>query len=250
MQENEITICGHGSGFPTTKNMQQYLTNRYNLIASNGVRKGLVAVRRRKGLDAGRQKAFREAFDKCLGRNIYSQAKREYALQPYADGRYYSDCSSIGDACLSAAGCETPWLNTAGIYTSSLFETVPVDIVRGHVQNPDVLHVGDALLFAGNDPDRPRQIGHVEYIYELPWQDYPFWIHEAGVWYYRIGPGQNAHGWRVINGHWYYFDDKGRMLTGLQVIDGERYYLWEERDDFEGACCLTNERGELRVWNL
>lgn len=40
-------------------------------------------------------------------------------------------------------------------------------IENGHITNPEILKVGDAILFVGNDPDRPRQIGHVEYVYEI-----------------------------------------------------------------------------------
>ena len=33
MTEQDIIICGHGSNKPSTKNMREYLTTRYNTIA-------------------------------------------------------------------------------------------------------------------------------------------------------------------------------------------------------------------------
>lgn len=48
-----------------------------------------------------------------------------------------------------------------------MFETVPVKIKNGHITNPEILKVGDAILFVGSDPSRPKQIGHVEYIYSI-----------------------------------------------------------------------------------
>ena len=41
------------------------------------------------------------------------------------------------------------------------------NIVKGHITNPEILKVGDCLLFVGSDPSRPLQIGHVEYVYEI-----------------------------------------------------------------------------------
>lgn len=48
-----------------------------------------------------------------------------------------------------------------------MFETVPVKIKNGHITNPEILKVGDAILFVGTDPSRPKQIGHVEFIYTI-----------------------------------------------------------------------------------
>lgn len=44
--EDEIVICGHGSGRPSLKNMRTYLTQRQAAKASNGKPKGLVEVLR------------------------------------------------------------------------------------------------------------------------------------------------------------------------------------------------------------
>lgn len=164
--EKDITICGHGSGTPSTKNMYVYLDSRYKSIAPNGKHKGVVAVKRLKALtDSGRKK-FHDTYKTILGRNSYNQSLRSYVYTSYK-GKYYSDCSSSGCATFKKIGYNVPLLNTAGIYTSSLFETVPVKIKNGHITNPEILKVGDAILFVGSDPSRPLQIGHVEYIYEI-----------------------------------------------------------------------------------
>ena len=165
--EKSITICGHGSGRPSTKVMHTYLEARYKSKASNGKRKGVVKVMRLKTLtDAGR-KMFRDSYKLILGRNYYSQAKRQYVYRKAPDGKYYSDCSSSGMAALQKSGYDVTLLNTAGIYHSSLFEEVPVKIKNGHITNPEILKVGDAILFVGSDPKRPLQIGHVDWVYEI-----------------------------------------------------------------------------------
>lgn len=164
----DVTICGHGSGTPSLKNLYTYSASRYSQKAPNGVRKGIVAVRRLKSLTASYRALFRQTYKTILGRNTYSQSLREYVYNPYPKtGKYYSDCSSSICATFDKIGCKCPLLNTAGIYTSSLFETVPVQISGGQIQNCEVLAVGDCILYAGDDPNRPKQIGHVEAVYEI-----------------------------------------------------------------------------------
>lgn len=168
--DSDITICGHGSGNPSTKNLHTYCSTRYSQVASNGKRKGVVAVRRLKALtDKDRTKAH-DLYKTILGRNKYSQSLREYVYKPYSNGSYYSDCSSSGIATLYKIGYKFEWYyNTAAIYTDDdLFEDVPVKIKEGHITNPEVLKVFDAVLFVGNDSSRPKQIGHVEWVYAVP----------------------------------------------------------------------------------
>lgn len=163
-----ITICGHGEARPRTTEMNKYCQKRYDSIADNGRHKGVVCVKRLKAMTTAGRRIFHDAYGTILGRNYYSQDIREYVFTPYKDGRYYSDCSSSGCAAMQKAGyTQVPLLNTAGIYYSPLFEEVPVKISKGIIQNPEILKVGDALLFVGNDPSRPLQIGHVEYVWEI-----------------------------------------------------------------------------------
>lgn len=167
MTESLIVCCGHGSGTPSKKNLSSYNASRYSSIASNGVRKGLVCVRRLKALTDAKRKEFHDTYAKIIGRNTYSQGLRDYVYTPY-NGKYYSDCSSSICATFAKIGYPVPLLNTAGMYQSALFEDVPVVIAAGHIMNPEALKVGDILLYAGSDPSRPRQIGHVEAVYEMP----------------------------------------------------------------------------------
>jgi len=167
MTDKEITICGHGSDNPSIKNLNAYSTYRYGKKASNGVRKGIVEVRRFTALDDNSRKMFHDKYKTIIGRNVYSQTLREYCYKAY-NGKYYSDCSSSGMLTLREIGYTVSSLNTAGIHWSDKFETVDVKIVNGHIQNPEVLKVGDAILFAGSDPSRPLQIGHVEWVYKVP----------------------------------------------------------------------------------
>lgn len=171
LKDSDITICGHGSGTPSTKNLATYSATRYAQVASNGVHKGIVAVKRHVNMSDELRAKFHDSYKTLLGRNIYDQNRRSYVYRKAKDGNYYSDCSSSGMATMRDKCCLNigSWLlNTAAIYQSSMFETVPVEIINGHIQNPEVLEVGDCILFAGSDPSRPKQIGHVEYVYELP----------------------------------------------------------------------------------
>ena len=248
----KVTICGHGSGFPSLKDLNTYCANRYRLVAPNGKRKGLVAVRRLKGFNDAERQIFKVSYQSILGRNYYSQSLREHVFIPY-NGKYYSDCSSSGDACYRRAGHNVGWLNTAGIYESSKFESVPVIIKDGVIQNPEVLKVGDALLFGGNDPARPLQIGHVEFVYEIEsgWH----WVHVGNDWYYQDADGRNSYGWQKIKEtggekvHWYFFNAQGRMETGLKEIEGKLYCLMPS-GGLEGACCRSDDNGALYVWDV
>lgn len=166
--DKNLLLCGHGSGTPATKNMHDYCESRYKTKATNGKDKGVVCVRRFKGLKKLLKRlAFVRTYKTILGRNEYSQEKRDYVYEPYYTGKYYSDCSSSGMATLVKIGFKLPWLfNTAAIMTSDLFEDVQVTIKNGHIMNPEVLKYGDCIMFRGNDPSRPQQVGHVEYIYK------------------------------------------------------------------------------------
>ena len=165
--EKDITLCGHGSGTPSLKNMYTYLSSRYKQLAKNDKHKGVVSVRRLKALNNSGRKKFASTYKTIIGRNIYNQNLRSWVYTKYKDGKYYSDCSSSGCATFKKIGYNVPLLNTAGIYTSSLFEEVPVKIKDGHITNPEILKIGDAVLFVGDDSSRPKQIGHVEYIYSI-----------------------------------------------------------------------------------
>lgn len=167
MTEKDITICGHGSGHPSTKRMDEFLALRYSKKASNGVRKGIICVRRPKTMTDALRVKFHDKYKTILGRNNYNQLRRSYVYKKYKDGKYYSDCSSSGMDTMAKIGMNMPLYNTAGIYSGKEFETVPVKIKDGHITNPEILKVGDCLLFVGEDPKRPKQIGHVEYVYEI-----------------------------------------------------------------------------------
>lgn len=173
--DKDVTIAGHGSKRPSIKNLCTYSASRYTNVAKNGKHKGVIAVRRLKGMTAEKRKKFHDTYKSIVGRNYYSQALREFCFKKYKNGRYYSDCSSSGIATFEKIGIKFPWLfNTAAIYTEDdYFEDVKVTIEKGHITNPEVLEVGDAILFVGNDPKRPKQIGHVEWVYSVPAKEVP-----------------------------------------------------------------------------
>lgn len=108
-------------------------------------------------------------YREILGRNNYSQTKRDYCFRKASDGKYYSDCSSSVSCCYKEAGEGFGILNTVGMYQSKKFTDVPVIIKGGQIQNPEVLRVGDMLLYAGSDSSRSYAgyVGHVEMVGEI-----------------------------------------------------------------------------------
>lgn len=168
--DSDILICGHGSGTPSTKNLHTYSDLRHAQKARNGVRKGIVEVRRHILITDKHRPNFVSSYKTLIGRNRYSQPWRQYVYTKRPeDGKYYSDCSSSGMATYKKIGLDTGGLlNTAGIHSSSKFTTVEVTIKNGHIMDPWKLEIGDCILFAGSDPSRPKQIGHVEYVYKMP----------------------------------------------------------------------------------
>lgn len=114
-----------------------------------------------------KRQAVIDKYAEIIGRNIYSQSLRDYCYKKYKDGKYYSDCSSsVSYAYREALGSANSFgiLNTAGMYnaTGSKFTQVPVIIKNGQITNPEILRIGDLLLYAGTDNSRPGCVGHVE----------------------------------------------------------------------------------------
>ena len=121
-----------------------------------------------------KRQAVADKYKTILGRNEYSQAKRAYCYKKYSNGKYYSDCSS--SIALTYKECGFPFKyngstnpNTVGMYLSEDLVDVPVKIKNGIIQNPEVLRVGDMLLYAGKDTSRKYAgyVGHVEMVYKI-----------------------------------------------------------------------------------
>lgn len=173
--EKDITICGHGSGNPRTTRMDTYGTQRYAGTATgvvNGKKqtwhKGLVAVVRRKGMTDALRAKYVATYKTILGRNVYSNDLRTYVFTPYKNGKYYSDCSSSQNATLTKIGLKTPAFTTVEMYKASgYFDILPAKITNGHMTNPEILQIGDMLLYAGSSATRKLHIGHVEGVYAI-----------------------------------------------------------------------------------
>jgi len=132
---------------------------------------------------AEKRLAVRDKYRTILGRNRYSQAKRDYCFRRYSDGNYYSDCSSSISYCYKEAGYSFGILNTVGMYQSNKLKAVPVVIRNGIIQNPDVLRIGDMLLFAGGDSGRKYAgyVGHVEMVGEISGNTVTLYGHGSGT---------------------------------------------------------------------
>lgn len=111
----------------------------------------------------------RDKYREILGRNKYSQVKRDYCYRKASDGCYYSDCSSSISYAYKEAGYGFGILNTVGMYESKKLDKVDVPIKNGIPQDVSKLRIGDMLLFAGSDSGRAyaEYVGHVEMVGEI-----------------------------------------------------------------------------------
>lgn len=129
-----------------------------------------------------KREAVAAKYRTILGRNLYSQAKRDYCFKKYSDGKYYSDCSSSVCYTYKECGMSFGILNTVGMYQSSKLTAVPVKIVKGQIQDPEKLRVGDMLLYAGSDSSRAYAgyVGHVEMVGEISGNKVTLYGHGSG----------------------------------------------------------------------
>ncbi len=181
-----------------------------------------------------KRQSVAKVYSSLIGRNYYSQERRDYCFRPYKNGRYYSDCSSSICYSYKEAGQGFGILNTAGIYLSDQLTTVDIVTASGVPVNIEDLRVGDMLEFAGNDSSRPMKIGHVEMVYSIDGENVTLCGHGSGrpsfksmaayckSRYDQIAPG----GWRkgLVCVRRYIQDDP--MLSGWhEEEDGWRFYL-------------------------
>ena len=129
-----------------------------------------------------RRLKVRDKYRTIIGRNNYSQARRNYCYKKYKNGKYYSDCSSSVSWTYKEVGESFGILNTVGMWTSKKLVDVPAKIVKGQVTNPEVLEIGDMLLFAGNDQGRKKYgyVGHVEMVGEISGTKVTLYGHGSG----------------------------------------------------------------------
>lgn len=130
---------------------------------------------------ASRRSAVVAKYLTLIGRNIYSQALRDYCFKQYKDGKYYSDCSSSICYSYKEAGEGFGILNTAGIYNSTKLKTVNIAVENGIPTNASVLRIGDMLEFAGTDSSRPKCIGHVEMVSAIDGANVTLCGHGSGL---------------------------------------------------------------------
>jgi hypothetical protein len=107
-----------------------------------------------------------EKYKTLLGRNNYSQIRRDFCFKPFKDGQYYSDCSSSVSFSYNEAGFNFGNMTTINMIISKKLKDIDVIIKDGIIQNPEVLKIADLLLFAGGDINRKdyEYVGHVEMI--------------------------------------------------------------------------------------
>jgi hypothetical protein len=130
-----------------------------------------------------KRNAIVKKYGEILGRNLYSQPRRDYCYKKYSNGKYYSDCSSSISYAYKEAGYSFGILNTVGMYQSKKMVDVPVTIKNGIIQNPEILLPGDMLLFAGTDTSRAYAgyVGHVEMVAKISGKTVTIYGHGSGT---------------------------------------------------------------------
>lgn len=130
-----------------------------------------------------KRSAVVKKYGEILGRNLYSQPRRDYCYKKYSNGKYYSDCSSSVSYAYKEAGVYFGILNTVGMYQSKKMMDVPVTIKNGIIHNPEVLRPGDMLLFAGTDTSRAYAgyVGHVEMVAKISGSTVTLYGHGSGT---------------------------------------------------------------------
>lgn len=125
----------------------------------------------------------RDKYRTIIGRNKYNQDRRNYCYKKFKDGKYYSDCSSSVSWTYREVGLGFGILNTVGMWTSKKLVDVPVVIKNGIIQNPEVLRIGDMLLFAGTNSSRKNYgyVGHVEMVGEISGKKITLYGHGSGT---------------------------------------------------------------------
>ena len=93
-----------------------------------------------------RQKVI-DSSNIMMERNIYSNGLRIYALEPFLDGKYYSDQSSFVCACFRSAGYDIPWMNVYAFRQSDLFETITVSDYNDIINKAKL---ADIIIFKSN----------------------------------------------------------------------------------------------------
>lgn len=129
-----------------------------------------------------RRLKVRDKYRTIIGRNHYSQSRRDYCYKKHADGNYYSDCSSSVCYTYKEAGEGFGIHNTTGIWDSAKLTDVNVTIEKGIIRNPEALRIGDMLLFAGSDSSRKPwgYVGHVEMVGEISGDVVQLYGHGSG----------------------------------------------------------------------
>ncbi len=166
--------------------------------------------------------AVRNKYREIIGRNHYSQDRRNCCFTPCSDGLYYSDCSSSVSYSYKEAGYGFGILNTVGMWESEKLTDVPVVIKSGQIMNPEALRIGDMLLYAGKDSARARwgYVGHVEMVGEIAGSAVTLYGHGSGL--------AKAHEMTAYNR--YRFQEKSSTPVGNTGLIRVRRYI---RDDGE-----------------
>ena len=198
---NTVTLCGHGSGNPSLKNMNTYCSQRYNSKTSTAIgNKGLVCVKR------------------------YISDDRNYLM--YGDTgedvkRFQEDLNKLGYDCGVADGI---WGKKTDIATEKFQKDNGLEPdVKAGVQT---LAKVKELLAAQNKPRWIKQSGKWWYRHADGTYTKNGWEFINSKWYYFDAEGWMKSGWLKWNNKWYYLGgaDDGSMKTGWYLVGNTWYF--------------------------
>ena len=188
------------------------------------------------------ENTYKAAMNDNIGYNQYKRTSFWTQLQAasYDPSKIVNkcdaDCTAGVTACVKATGYKYNIAKlkslSKDIYSGNMKEAFKkagfqVLTASKYLTSDDYLLPGDILLYENHHAATNLTTGKKAQANttNTDTTDYPTWIQAGSTWYYRIAPGQNAHGWYKIKEVWYYFDNNGVMQTGWITDEGKMYYL-------------------------
>jgi hypothetical protein len=213
--DGSVTLCGHGSGNPSTKDMEDYCTSRYNQWASGGWRKGLVCVKR-------------------YIQDDEDEEKNGWIKE--TDGwKYYENNVAVSNKWIQSAD-ENDWYY---IGEDEIMET------DKWIKSED----GNDWYYVGSDGKMLKSCTQNINGYEQDFDSSGKWIKHTGWYNERYYNGDTnmyvKNDWvKDSEGRWAWLDDNGKMVKDTWSKDKEGNYYYLGSDGFMLTNCDVDWKGK------
>lgn len=248
--DGSVTICGHGSGNPSYKDMDAYLEQRYASKSSTNLgHKGLIEVRRYIQDDGSEETgSTSREYEISTGNAGLTVTANSLNIRCSPTSSTIGKTYSKGDVIKPTAKefCDgDPWYKTdlgwcSGKYVTGWVKEIESDnkwwyVDEGYTALTGLHKINDKYYFFDNSG----------------WLVTDSWVDMGdGRWMYANSDGEIlCDGWVNYKDKWYYLDSDGYMVSGRFIIDdGDLYYLQDDGTMFEGGLALeTDENGAMKV---